>query len=367
MESPEGQGWLASGNIRAFTKALTEVIDANLVQIKPGLQAITRDADVVVAGILMEDWALPLTEAAAIPLMTLHSAPVRRTSVVASPMVTTRALPGPLNRASGAVFERVWWKGFKNEVAAWRTQLDLPVDPRTTADKMRASSATELQAYSSSLIPGLQQDYGRHRPLVGFLEPDDALRQSLGEAGVETELDAWLTDGEPPVYFGFGSMPITDPAAAMTMIDQATRRLGVRGLISSGWGRLEAERLGPHLHSVGTLNHSSVLPRCQAAVHHGGAGTTAAAVRAGIPSVVCSVFADQPFWGSRLERLGTGTHLPFATLDVNRLTTALRQVLHPDAKDRARGLGQRLSAEPDAASRAAELIEAAGTAQSTSH
>lgn len=364
MESPEGEAWLAAGNVSSFMKALTAVSRAHMVQTRVETLAVTRGADALVAGILAEDIVLPAAEAAGAPLVTLHSAPVRRTSVVASPLVTTRGLPGPLNRASHALFERVWWRGVQEDVAAFRAQVGLGSDKRPTARKLAAAGALELQAYSPSLVPGLEGDYGPRRPLVGFLTPDTDLRDRLGESGVDAELDAWLTDGEPPVYFGFGSMPITEPRAALAMISETTERLGVRALVSAGWGRLAAEEteldsLGQHVRATGTVDHDAVLPRCAAAVHHGGAGTTAAAVGAGVPSVVCSVFADQPFWGTRLERLGAGAHLRFAALDTDALHAALERVLAPAMVERAADLGRRLRAEPPAARRAADLVERA--------
>jgi len=132
MESPDGQGWLASGDVRTFMKALTTVVKAHLAQTKAELLDVVQGTDLVVAGLLAEDLALPAAEAADVPLLTLHSAPMRRTGVVAAPAVTARALPRPLNRASGALFERVWWRGFKDDVAALRAELALPVNSRTT-------------------------------------------------------------------------------------------------------------------------------------------------------------------------------------------------------------------------------------------
>ena len=364
MESPEGTAWLASGNANAFMKAMAAAARPHIDQTNAQLLAAAREADVLVAGVLVEDVALAAAEAAGTPLVTVHSAPVRRNAAYASPLVTTRGLPGPLNQLSGTLFERVWWSGAKGETAAMRTLVGLSPDKRTTVRKLVASGATELQVYSPALVPGLESDYGPHRPLVGFLTPDADLRGRLGETGVDPDLDERLAAGEPPVYFGFGSMPVTDPAAALAMISRATEAIGVRALVSAGWGRLAVEgaepgTVGPHVRGARALDHDAVLPRCRAAVHHGGAGTTAAVVGAGVPSVVCSVFADQPFWGVRLERLGVGAHLRFVELDEPALTAALRQALAPEVAERAAQLGRRLRAEPSAAALAADLVEAA--------
>lgn len=364
MESPEGAGWLAAGNVSTFMKAMMAFSKRHIEQTVTDLINVSEGADLLVAGLLAEDLVLPVAEAAAIPMVALHSAPVRRTVAVANPLVTTRALPGLLNSATHALFERVWWKGVRDEVGSLRARLGLPTDGRPTAVKLASAGATELQVYSPLLVPGLEADYGARRPLVGFLDPDVGLRSRLGESGVSAELERWLAEGDPPVFVGFGSMPILDPSRSLGMVSRVTRRLGVRALVSAGWGRLEVNAAAPgavgdHVMGVGTLDHAAVLPRCRAAVHHGGAGTTAAAVTAGLPSVVCSVFADQPFWGTQLERLGVGAHVRFAALDEQSLTSALERVLTSDVAARAADLGARMRGEPDAAERAADLVEAA--------
>jgi sterol 3beta-glucosyltransferase len=110
---------------------------------------------------------------------------------------------------------------------------------------------------------------------------------------------------------------------------------------------------------AGPLDHADLLPRCRAAVHHGGAGTTHVGLMAGIPAVICSVFADQPFWGARVERLGVGTHLPFVRLDAASLEAALRTALRSDVATTAHRLGVRIAAEAPAAAVAADRIEQA--------
>jgi len=195
------------------------------------------------------------------------------------------------------LFERTWWKRMRADINAFRTEIGLAATNKPTPARIAAAGFLELQAYSAQLVPGID-DYGPRRPFVGFLGLDTSTRARLGEVGAPSELDSWLSDGEPPVYFGFGSMPVADPDATLAMIAEVARSLGVRALLSAGWGQLgKGGDAGSDkdLMCVGPLDHGSVLPRCRAAVHHGGAGTTAASLSAGLSTVVCSVFADQPF------------------------------------------------------------------------
>jgi UDP:flavonoid glycosyltransferase YjiC (YdhE family) len=356
MESPEGRRWLASGNVRAFTNRLKAISHEHFAQTCRDTERVVAGADVVVAGILAEDVALPYAQAAGVPVVTLHTAPFRPTRAVPAPLVTTRALPGPLNRATGALFERVWWRSFVGDVTAVRNALDLPQDRMSTSQQMAATGAIELQAYSSAVVPA--DDLGPRRPLIGFLAATAELRHLWNEDRTDPDLDSWLDAGDPPVYLGFGSFPIEDPAATLAMARSVCRRVGVRALISAGWSRM-ADEADDDVRVVGALAHDAVLPRCRAAVHHGGAGTTAAALAAGLPSLVCSSNADQPFWGSRVERLGVGAHLRFSRLDERTLEQGLRRVLEPGVAERAAALGARLRAEPPAAPLAADLVESA--------
>jgi UDP:flavonoid glycosyltransferase YjiC (YdhE family) len=197
---------------------------------------------------------------------------------------------------------------------------------------------------------------------VGFFTPTAEDRRAFGETALSADLEAWLSAGDAPAYFGFGSMPVQDPEAAVRMIEQATQRLGLRALISAGWSELTQSggsyESNERVRVVGALNHDAVMPRCRLAVHHGGSGTTAASVASGLPTLVCSVFADQPFWGRQLARLGAGAHLRFDSLTAVKLERALRRMLRPEATQRARALASAMSHQPNAAARAAELIEA---------
>lgn len=225
-------------------------------------------------------------------------------------------------------FQRMYWRSMASDINSFRADLGLAPVTTPTATRPAAARTLELQAYHRALVPALD-DYPTHRPIVGFLTPDPELRRRLGEFDVDPALDAWLSNGDPPVFVGFGSMPVIDPAATMTMITATADRVGSRVLIGAGWSRFgRAGVAGDRVRvAVGGLNYDRVLPRCRVAVHHGGSGTVAAGVAAGIPTFVCSLVADNPFWGARVEQLGIGVHERFADLDQDRLEAGLRRAL----------------------------------------
>ncbi|SDF22324.1 UDP:flavonoid glycosyltransferase YjiC, YdhE family [Blastococcus aurantiacus] len=356
MTSARGQEWLAAGNVRAFMAALSAESTQHAPESRAQLRAVTAGADLVVAGVLAEDVALAAAEAAGVLLVTLHSFPVRRTSAYPAALVTQRPLPAPVNRITHLLFEQVWWRGVRTEVADCRRDLGLPASRRSTARQLADRGSTEVQAYSRLLVPALD-DYGPHRPLVGFLDPTPELRARVGETGIDPDLAGWLDEGPPPVFVGFGSMPVTDPAAALDRVRAVCTRLGLRALVGAGWSAFTGAG-DDRVRVAGVLDHDAVLPRCAAAVHHGGAGTTSAVVSAGLPSLVCSVFADQPFWGARLQALGVGTHVRFADLDETALERGLRAALEPATVERAGRLGAALREERGAELRVADLLEA---------
>ena len=121
-----------------------------------------------------------------------------------------------------------------------------------------------------------------------------------------TALQEFLATGEPPVYVGFGSMSGSNPERLTNMVIEALTQANVRGILATGWGGLEAMDLPENIFKIEKAPHAWLFPLMAAVVHHGGAGTTAAGLRAGRPTVICPFMGDQPFWGDQINRLGVG-------------------------------------------------------------
>lgn len=356
MESDKGGQLLASGNVKAFMKILQAASHAQAAHRNVEMRRLCDGADVIVSGPLTEHQAASVAERSDVPLVLVHPFPIRATGAVPNPLVTTRNLPAPLNRATHKLFDRIWWKGARADIGIQRAELGLGPTRRSTSARVAARGGTEIQAYSAALVPGLE--WGPSRPVVGFLELSAEDYRRLGEAEVSASLEAWLSNGAAPAYFGFGSMPVTNPAQTLDMISRVTASLGLRALVSAGWsGMVDTGGCADRVRVVSTVNHDLVLPRCCLAVHHGGAGTTAASLRAGLPTMVCSVFSDQPFWGRQVERLGAGNHVRFAELSEQTLGNGLEKVTKPAVAERARALGEALRADAGATGRAAHIIE----------
>jgi sterol 3beta-glucosyltransferase len=171
-------------------------------------------------------------------------------------------------------------------------------------------------------------------------------------------LKAFLDAGPPPVYVGFGSMAGRDPERTTGIVIDALRRGECRGVLASGWGGLKAGDLPETVHLLGRVPHDWLFPRVAAVVHHGGAGTTAAGLRAGRPTVVCPFFGDQPFWGRRVHKAGAGpAPVPQTNLTAEPLAAALREATGSlEVRQGAAALGKKIQRE-DGIANAVTFIE----------
>ena len=168
----------------------------------------------------------------------------------------------------------------------------------------------------------------------------------------------FLQGGSPPVYVGFGSMSNRKPEETADLVLQALARTQQRAIILSGWSGLHKADLPGSVFMLDSIPFSWLFPRVAAIVHHGGAGTTAAGLRAGVPSVVIPFFGDQPFWGQRIAELGVGpAPIPRRKLTVERLAQAIQKAVTDQAmRQRAANLGSKIQAE-DGIARAVAVVQ----------
>jgi len=160
-------------------------------------------------------------------------------------------------------------------------------------------------------------------------------------------LDEFLARPGPVVSIGFGSMTSDNPSALAQLVLEAIRRAGVDAVLLSGWGGLASVASADDVFVAAAIPHDRLFPRVAAIVHHGGAGTTGAALRAGVPSVVIPFSVDQPFWASRVFALGVGPRpIPRARLNADSLAPAISlAIADQQIRSRAARLGELIRAE----------------------
>jgi sterol 3beta-glucosyltransferase len=281
---------------------------------------------------------LSVAEKLGVPFLPSHVQPVS-VPTAAYPGVLLPALPrlGGLGHQLGhRLTELALWMPFKGGMTSARRAV-LGLTGRPTA----ADGQPVLYGFSRHVVP--MTDGGapeRHVTGYWFLPAAVDWRPS-------PDLEGFLAGDGPVVSIGFGSMSSDDPGAVTEMVVGAVRDAGVRAVLLSGWGGLENERDSDDVFVADTLPHDWLFPQMAAVVHHGGAGTTGAALAAGVPSIVIPFAVDQPFWGSRVATLGVGpTPIPRKRLTREGLTAALRTaVTDAGMRSKAAALGERIRAE----------------------
>jgi sterol 3beta-glucosyltransferase len=275
------------------------------------------------------------------------------TGAFANPLLGTTRLPGALNRLSYSI-TRMANAMYGDVVNDWRARMGLPPRGRFASEIVLPDGKPmpTLYCYSPRVIP-TPGDWPATTVATGYWFLDS-------QAGWQppAALADFLEAGEPPVYVGFGSIPSGDPEAKAWTVIEALG--GQRAILASGWGGLKAAGLPGNVFMIEQAPHDWLFPRVKAVVHHGGAGTTAAGLRAGRPSVACPFFGDQPFWGQRVYELGAGPQpVPQKTLNAENLGAAIRAaVTDSGMQARAAALGEQIRAE-DGVGRAVAIIERA--------
>ena len=315
------------------------------------LTSLADGADLLLTGLLFEALAANVAEYYDIPLATLHTWPQRVNGQISLPSIP---LPSPLSRSALTVFEWLYWRRWKKVENAQRRELGLPKATSPSPRRITERGSLEMQAYDEVCYPGLAAEWAKwngRRPFVG------ALTLEL-TTDADDEVASWIAAGTPPIYFGFGGrIPVESPADTVAMISAACAQLGERALVCSGWSDFSDVPHFDHVKVVGAVNHAATFPACRAVVHHGGAGTTAAGLRAGVPTLILWIAFDQPIWGAAVKRLKVGTAQRFSTITRESLVADLRTILAPQYITRAREIAARMTKPAESVTAAADLVE----------
>lgn len=253
-------------------------------------------------------------------------------------------LGGWYNRLTYSLSVKLAWMQYRGIINPWReSTLGLPPAARAF-DEMKLADGRPtptLYPYSEHVV-ARPHDWPASTVAPGywFLDRPQTWQPT-------DDLQAFLDAGEPPVYIGFGSMAGRDAAKKAQAAIGALQKTGQRGIIATGWGGMSTGNLPGSIFKITAVSHEWLFERVKAVVHHGGAGTTAAGLRAGKPTVICPFFGDQPFWGRRVAELGVGAEpIPQKKLKAGNLATAIDQVTSNAAiKQRAEALGEKVRSE----------------------
>ncbi|MGW1871601.1 glycosyltransferase [Streptomyces mauvecolor] len=349
LATGEGQRWQATGsNVVDFARR-SKRISRPLDLFSQLTAAMRRSADAVV----FSPFAFPaysIAERDGVPAVLASFMPFEPTRHF-PPLALTRSL-GPIGNLLGhLLLEQAIWLVARQPINDWRTHaLGLAPIPFTgPRGLVRRTPMPTVHCYSQAVLPR-PADWPDCVDVTGYwlLDPPP-------DWAPPAALTSFLSDGPPPVYVGFGSMVPGDPAATFRLVRAALRRAGTRGVYLGD----PSEHPGDEtVHVVRDVPHTWLFPRMAAVVHHGGSSTVGAGLRAGLPTVVCPHFLDQPMWGARIHALGAGPRpLPARKLTAASLGDAIATALHDRRmRETAARLGKQIRAE-SGVERACQAIE----------
>ncbi|WJX49279.1 sterol 3beta-glucosyltransferase [Trifolium repens] len=266
------------------------------------------------------------------------------------PWTPTTEFPHPLSRVkqqagyrlSYQIVDSLIWLGIRDMINDLRKKK-LKLRPVTYLSGSQGSETDIPHAYiwSPHLVPK-PKDWGPKIDVVGFCFLDLASNYEPPE-----DLVKWLEDGDKPIYIGFGSLPVQDPKKMTQIIVEALETTGQRGIISKGWGGLgNLTEPKDSIYSLDNIPHDWLFLHCKAVVHHGGAGTTAAGLKAACPTTIVPFFGDQPFWGERVHDRGVGPlPIPVDEFSLPKLIDAINFMLDPKVKENAIELAKAMENE----------------------
>ena len=315
-------------------------------EMSTALTSLADGADLLFTGLVFEPIAANVAEYYDIPLAALHYFPLRPNGQLL-PM-----LPA-LGRSAMRVDTWLGWRVVKKLEDAQRRDLGLPKATGPTSRRIAERGSLEIQAYDEVCFPGLAAEWAKfdgRRPFVGPLTMELA-------TDADEEVASWIAAGTPPIFFGFGSMAIESAADTFAMVSAVCTELGERALVCSAGTDFSDVRDLDYVKVVSAVNYPAAFPACRAVVHHGGAGTTAAGLRAGVPQLILSTDLDQTLWGVRVKRLKVGTARRFSTTTRESLVADLRTILAPQYVARAREIATRMTKPAESVAAAADLVE----------
>ncbi|CAA9304236.1 UDP-glucose:sterol glucosyltransferase [uncultured Leptolyngbya sp.] len=352
LRSEEGQKLLEGERVKLVSDELFQ-------QQMADAWVACQGTDVVIFNPLAT-WGYNIAEKLAVPCFmaaTMPLSPTRTFPFLNFALASRTSFDRLRNYASYLLVEFLFWQQQRKQVNLFRQQtLGLPPLPFLGA-RFRSKKPHNLYplrvlyGFSPIVIPK-PPDWPEFLNVTGYWLLDQAKDYQPPK-----ELLGFLDDGPPPVSVGFGSMTIRNLQLVTKLVIEALEESQQRGILLSGWAGIGNVNLPDRVFVIDDVPHDWLFPRMAAVVHHGGASTTAAGLRAGVPSVIVPFFADQPAWGQRLAELGVSPPpVPYKELSVKRLAATIRRAVSDKVmREQAIALGKRIRAE-DGVAKAVEAF-----------
>jgi sterol 3beta-glucosyltransferase len=341
VENSEMRELTEKGNFLLLMARMAKEAQREALRFAEGGLLAAQGMDVVLAGIGGLFIGTAIAEKLGIPLIQAYVFPFTPTKEFSS--VLTPKLPPLFNRFSHQLARQLMWQGFRSaDTIARKKVLNIPAADFFGPYHSRATrNMPILYGFSPSVIPA-PSDWNGNPHITGYWFIEETNDWQPASALLD-----FLQSGPPPVYIGFGSMSSRNPEQTADLVIQALAQTQQRAILLSGWSGLSKKNVPDSVFMIDSIPHSWLFPRVSAVVHHGGASTTAAGLKAGIPSVIIPFFGDQPFWGQKIADLGVGSKpIPRKKLTAESLARAIQEVItNEDIRQRAAKLGKQIQAE----------------------
>jgi UDP:flavonoid glycosyltransferase YjiC (YdhE family) len=345
--SERGQRWQKGGVGPMGAIQLVRLISEHLRDVNAAiLQAARQDTDVLFPAGLAWFGGYRIAEGLGLPSIGLALQPTHPTSQFPPPGLMTRSLGGWGNRALARALMVTGAAALDRPSKRLWAQQGMPgLSIRQLYRRQETTRWPFIYGYSPSVVPR-PPDWRQGIEVAGYWWPEHPAGWTPPE-----DLERFLAAGPPPVFVGFGSRNPADAARLTGIVAAARRKAGVRMAIQAGWASLGAGlQDDDDMIVIGEAPHDWLFPKMAAVVHHAGAGTTAAGLRAGTPTVSVPMITDQPFWASRVTNLGAGPKaVPYKKLSAEALGAAISDAVTRDSyRSRAQGIAKQLASEDGA-------------------
>ena len=341
VENSDMQALTEKGNFLLLLAKMAKEAQREALRFAEGGLRAAQGMEIVLSGLGGLFIGIAIAEKLDIPLVQAYVVPFSPTREMSS--VLTPKLPPVFNQISHQLTRQLMWQGFRSaDTIARKKVLNIPAAPLLGPyDSKSTHNMPILYGFSPSVIPA-PSDWDDQTHITGFWFVDEANDWQPPAALLD-----FLQAGPAPIYIGFGSMSSRAPEQTADLIIQALKLTNQRAILLSGWGGLQKANIPDSIFMIDSIPHSWLFPRVSAVVHHGGASTTAAGLKAGVPSVIIPFFGDQPFWGQRIADLGVGSKpIPRKQLTAGRLANAIQEVVtNEDIRQRAAKLGKKIQTE----------------------
>lgn len=342
--SDAAQAMITTRNPFEFNRCLNEAVLEPILSSGPlDSWKACQGTDVIVSGNIAF-WGIDIAERLNIPCYAAFLQPFSPTRAFPTTTVppTTERFGGLYNRLSFTVVYSLMWQLIRKRINEFRqVVLQLPSTNKSPLTRMQDFGIPILSAVSPSVIP-IPSDWTDTDHMTGYWFLD-----CPSDYTPPCDLMDFIVDGSPPVYIGFGSMAGHEAERSTQIALAALKKTGQRGVLTTGWSGFSQLNLPDYVFQVNSIPHDWLFPQMRCIIHHGGAGTTAATFRSGIPGIPTAFLADQPFWAYRAFKLGVSpAPIDRRTMTVEQLAEAILETIHDSGmRNRATELGKKIRQE----------------------